>query len=321
MTTTKTTLSVLLTSTLAAPALACDLCSVYSAGQAHGELGQGVYAGVAEQFTHFGTLQFDGAKVPDTFGQRLDSSITQALFGYNFTERCGLQFNLPIVHRSFRRPDDTGGVDRGAVTGPGEAALTGHWVAFNHEKKDFTFRASLLAGVKFPTGSTSRLHEEVDELNSTVTPPIDSGIHGHDLTLGSGSFDGLVGASLFTRCHRVFFSAQTQYAIRSTGDFDYRFANDLTWAGGPGFLAVLGDKHTLALQAIVSGETKARDTFMGMKADDTGITSVFLGPQINYTWSDKLSVELGVDVPVVLRNTDLQSVPDYRVRGALTWHF
>ena len=105
------------------------------------------------------------------------------------------------------------------------------------------------------------------------------------------------------------------------GSVNYQFANDLTWAGGPGFLAVLSDKHTLSLQAIVSGETKARDTFMGMKADDTGITSVFLGPQINYAWSDKLSLELGVEVPVVLRNTDLQSVPDYRVRGAFTWHF
>lgn len=318
---TRTTLSILSTFAVATPALACDICSVYSAGQAHGELGKGLYAGAAGQFTHFGTLQFEGARALDAFGQRLDSSITQALLGYNFTERFGLQFNLPIVHRSFRRPDDAGGVDRGTVTGPGDAALTGHVVAVNHEKRDFTFRANVLAGVKFPTGSTRRLHEEVDEFNSTATPPIDSGIHGHDLTLGSGSFDGLVGASLFTRCHRVFFSAQAQYAFRSTGDFDYRFANDLTWSGGPGLLAVLHDKHTLALQAVVSGETKERDIFMGMKADDTGITSVFLGPQINYTWSDKLSLELGVDVPMVLRNTDLQAVPDYRVRGALTWHF
>ncbi len=311
----------LLTALAAAPAVACDLCSVYSAGQARGELGRGLYAGVAEQFTHFGTLQFDRAKTPDTFGQRLDSSISQLLLGYNVTERFGLQFNLPLIHRSFRRPDDTGAVDEGTVTGPGDAALTSHLVVFHHEKKDFTFRANLLAGVKFPTGSTRRLHEEVDEFNSTATPPIDSGIHGHDLTLGSGSFDGLVGASLYTRWHRAFFSAQTQYAIRSKGDFDYRFANDLTWAGGPGVLAVLRDKHTLALQAVVSGETKERDTFMGMKAEDTGITSVFLGPQINYTWSDKLSVELGVDVPVVRRNTDLQIVPDYRIRGALSWHF
>lgn len=307
---------------MATSAVACDLCSIYSTAQARGEVGKGVYAGLAEQFTHFGTLQMDGAKGPNTVGQHLDSSVSQVLAGYNFTERFGLQFNLPVIHRSFRRPTDDCGIDHGTETGLGDMALTGHWVAFQHEEKNFTFRSTLLAGVKFPTGSTRRLHEEVDELSAMPLPcAIDSGIHGHDLTLGSGSIDGLVGTGIFTRCHRLFFSAQTQYAIRSKGDFDYRFADDLTWSGGPGLFVLLNEKQTLGLQANVSGEAKGRDTFMGTKADDTGITSVFLGPQINFTWSDKLSAEVGVDLPVSLRNTSLQAVADYRIRGALTWHF
>ena len=51
-----------------------------------------------------------------------------------------------------------------------------------------------MAGVKFPTGSTSRLREETQE-GAGQEGPIASGIHGHDLTLGSGSYDGLVGTS------------------------------------------------------------------------------------------------------------------------------
>src|SRR5207248_6444890 len=105
-------------------------------------------------------------------------------------------------------------------------------------------------------------------------------------------------------------SANVQYAIRTTGDIDYRFANDLTWAGGPGFLLLLRDKYTFALQAVVSGETKGRDTFQGAKADDTGVTAVYLGPQFTFTWSDKLSAEAGIDLPVSIRNTALQTVPD-----------
>jgi hypothetical protein len=46
-----------------------------------------------------------------------------------------------------------------------------------------------------------------------------------------------------------------------------------------------------------------------------------VGPQINLTWSDKLSFQAGVDVPVSRYNTGVQVVPDYRVRAALTWHF
>jgi len=83
----------------------------------------------------------------------------------------------------------------------------------------------------------------------------------------------------------------------------------------------LSDSFTLSLQANVSGETKGRDTFQGAKAEDTGITAVYLGPEILLTWRDKLSVEFGVDLPVSIDNTALQIVPDWRVRGALTWRF
>ena len=55
--------------------------------------------------------------------------------------------------------------------------------------------------------------------------------------------------------------------------------------------------------------------------EDTGITSVFLGPEVLLTWRSHLSAELGADFPVSIDNTALQAVPDWRLRGALTWHF
>ena len=45
---------------LGSNAYGCDLCAIYSAAQAQGEAGKGVFAGIAEQFTHFGTVQVDG---------------------------------------------------------------------------------------------------------------------------------------------------------------------------------------------------------------------------------------------------------------------
>ena len=41
-------------------------------------------------------------------GQRLNLSFA-AHAGYNFNERFGLQFNLPVIYRSFKRPDGAGG--------------------------------------------------------------------------------------------------------------------------------------------------------------------------------------------------------------------
>jgi hypothetical protein len=299
--------------------LACDVCSVYSVAQVEVRVGQGPFAGVAEFYTHFGTVQVDGHQVPNQSGQYLDSSTSQLFAGYNFSDRVGVQFNAPIIYRSFQRPDGLGGIQQGVVSGLGDVSLLGHLVAFSRQTKKSAVYVNLLGGIKMPTGSTDRISEEFAEVANPVGQP--SGIHGHDLTLGSGSFDGLVGATVFASTGRFYVNAAVQYAIRTEGAYDYQFANNLSWSGGPGFYILMGAKHTLSLQAVVSGEQKGLDTFHGQPAEDTGLTAVYLGPQINYTWSENLSAHLGLDWPVSMENTALQTVPDFRVRAGLTWRF
>src|SRR4051812_26818529 len=190
--------SVLLTGAFATQARACDLCSIYSAAQAHGEVGQGIFAGIAEQYTHYATVQEEGSHVPNPAHQRMDSSIAQALLGYNFNDRIGVQFNIPVIYRSFRRATGHGTIDSGSEFGIGDTALLGNVNLFTKEEKNFTFRTSLLGGIKFPTGDTDRLEEEEHE-HEHGPGSIESAIHGHDLTLGSGSFDGIVGGGIYTR--------------------------------------------------------------------------------------------------------------------------
>jgi hypothetical protein len=298
---------------------ACDLCSVYSAAQAHGEIGKGIYAGVAQQFTHFGTIQVEGAEIPNVLHQHLDSSISQLYAGYNFNEKFGLQLNVTLVARWYQRANDLGQAERGNVSGIGDVAMFGHFQAFRHESQHTTFSWTLLGGLKFPTGSSSRIAEELNE--PATPPPVQSGIHGHDLALGSGSVDGIIGTGLYGRWNRFFMTANLQYAIRTEGDFHYQYANDLTWFGGPGAYLLLKDNYTVGLQLVVSGEHKGLDTFMGEKAEDTGMTSVFVGPQLSASWKENLSTELGFDMPLVRDNTALQAVPDWRLRASLTWHF
>jgi len=59
---------------------ACDLCAIYSATEQR-ESRTGVYAGVAEQFTDYETLQRQGQRVANPAGERLHSFITQVLLG------------------------------------------------------------------------------------------------------------------------------------------------------------------------------------------------------------------------------------------------
>lgn len=299
------------------PALACDLCAVYAVTQAQGEKSSGLFAGVAEQFTHYGTLQEDSHKVSNGIDQHIDSSVSQVFVGYNFTDRLGAQFNLPAIYREFRRPHGAI-IEDGTQFGIGDVSLLGNFVAFRSFHKDYTVTVNLLGGLKFPTGNSSHLKEPDVESENGLP---ESGIAGHDLALGSGSIDGILGTSVYGRWKRLFLSAGFQYAARTEGDFGHQYANDFTWAGGPGYYVMLTDDYSIALQALVSGESKGKDTNHGVPDEDSAATSVFLGPQIDFTWSTRLSAHVGVDIPVSLENTGLQAVPDYRVHAAFTWRF
>jgi hypothetical protein len=312
--------SLIASGAMVAQASACDLCSIYSAAQAHGEVGKGIFAGTAEQFTHYGTVQQDGEETGNAAGQRLDSSIAQVFAGYNFNDRFGVQFNVPVIYRSFRRASGHGGIDRGTEAGFGDVSLLGHANLITKEERDFTFRAALIGGLKFPSGSTDRLEEE-EHHHSHGPGAIESVVHGHDLALGSGSVDGIVGGAFSTRWKRAFFDSAVQYAIRTEGDFDFHFGNDLNWSGGPGVLLMLEDAYTVSLQANVAGEYKEEDEHRGSAVHDTGVTTVFLGPKLVFTWSDDLSAELAGGWAVVRENSGYQLMPDYRIHAGFMWHF
>ena len=110
---------------------ACDLCGCYTP-QLEAMPGMesmsspswlaGWYAAVSEQFTHFGTLQFNGDEIDNPTGQYLDSSITQLVAGYDITSRFALQINLPLIYREFKRPEGFD-IDRGTVAGLGDVSL------------------------------------------------------------------------------------------------------------------------------------------------------------------------------------------------------
>ena len=300
---------------------ACDVCAIYCAPLGHHVYDAGLHVGVAEQFTHFGTIQVDGKKVSNEFGQRLDSSVSQVAVGYQLSDRFGVQFNLPVIYRSFRRLEEDV-VRSGTESGIGDAALLGNFVMVRKDKADWSVAWQVFGGVKFPTGDSDRLREELEEGDEMGGEEgHESAVHGHDLTLGSGSYDGIIGTEVYSRWRRLFFAAGAQYALRSRGDFDYEFADDLTWSGGPGAYLVFNENWVVGLQANVSGEHKKNDVLQGEKLDDTALTAVYLGPQATVTWKGRLTAEVGVAWPVYLDNSALQIVPDYRVTGGLSWRF
>src|SRR6185503_972802 len=113
---------------------ACDLCSVYNAPLAHGVVEQGFHLAISEQFSHYGTLQFESEEVPNEADQYLDSSVSQVVLGYHFTDRIGIQFNMPVIHRSFRRVEG-GEVEKGTESGLGDVSLSANYILLRREKE------------------------------------------------------------------------------------------------------------------------------------------------------------------------------------------
>src|SRR5437660_11513043 len=217
---------------------ACDLCGCYTPqleampameAAASPSWLAGWYGAIGEQFTRFATIQIDGREVANPTGQYENSSITQLVAGYQINSRFALQMNLPLIYREFKRPEGFQ-IDRGTVSGLGDISLLLKTVVFHYasparrsfefegknpvaveHEPDFTVSAILLTGIKFATGDSSRLEEEFHEVEIPGAP--ESGIHGHDLTLGTGSYDGIFGEQTALGYKTISCEANIQFAL------------------------------------------------------------------------------------------------------------
>ncbi|MFN7963835.1 MAG: hypothetical protein U0002_21405 [Thermoanaerobaculia bacterium] len=305
---------------LAAPASACDLCSLFTNFDTQ-ETQPGWYAGLSEQYSDFSTLRDDGDKVANPGDESVSSSISQVLAGYQFNRRWGVQLNVPLIDRSFHRLEGEN-LSSGSESGLGDVSAVVHWRAFERFGEGTTYALSLLGGVKLPTGDSDRLAEELEEDHAGAHEAEHaSGVHGHDLALGSGSVDGILGSSGFVGRGRFFVAFELQYALRREGDFQYRYANDLSWSLSPSWFVWLQHGRALSLGVEAFGEKKGQDELDGVKAEDTGLDAVYLGPSLTYSQGGRFYGQLAVDFPVRQKTTALQIVPDTRARLGGTWRF
>jgi hypothetical protein len=314
-------------------AFGCELCAIYSADNARGASSSGFLVSISEQFVPYRVTQFEG--------DHLDSSITHIVPTYNFSPRFGLSLNVPIVYNSFKRtdfrysttpPSPVLETERGSEFGISDVALIGRGTVFQLDKTDYAMTVNVLAGVKFPTGDSSRIQEEIEQsriFDSFVPPgtPHDplshsiSGVHQHMIAPGSGSYDGIFGLTLNTRWKRLFFNSQFQYYLRTEGEHEFEFGDEILVSGGPGGYLVVHDEWTLGLQFNGFYESEARDKILGQKTDRTSMTAWYVGPQLSLTWGDRLAANAGADFPLRIANNGLQNVPEYRIHGGVSFRF
>lgn len=319
---------------------ACDLCAVYNANNSRNEASTGVLLTVSDQFVRFGTTLVDGRTVSVANPDQLDRLITHVVPSWNITPRFGVSLNIPVEWRSFQQTELRYAANgapsivtqRGSATELGDMSLIGRFTLFQFQEMESSFSLNLLAGVRFPTGDTSRVRDEVEqaEIYESFLPagtPHDplghsiASIHQHDLSPGWGAYSGVFGVTLNGRWQRWLFNGQFQYYLNTPGAADFTQGNELILSGGPGYYVFLGDHCTVSLQANAVFDQMARDRILGRLSDRTGRSATYLGPQLALTVGRRFSANAGADLPVHFDNQGFQSVPDYIVHTGLTWRF
>jgi len=146
-------------------------------------------------------------------------------------------------------------------------------------------------------------------------------VHGHDLALGSGSTDYLLGGDAQWTHGRLFLRGAIQYKLRTPGAFDYEMADETSWELGAGGHAILTHHHSLALQALLSEDHKGLDTLAGEPQEDTGISVRYAGVRVHGSIGQRFTADASWETPIRIRTSETMVVPDYRLRGAVTWRF
>jgi hypothetical protein len=305
-----------------APGAACDLCAINSATTARAEATGFVFS-LASQYINSHTLQFESQefKVPNQ--EFLETSITHVVPGFNFNRDLGVSLNVPIVRKDFRLYDPGAVVPRDEKSeGIGDLSLIARWTPFSLQKMTHGFRVNLLAGVKLPSGDTRYLRQDVAQ-NTALGLGHNhafSGVHLHDVTLGTGSVDGVFGVTTYSRWKRFMATTEAQYYLR-TEALGFRFGDTVMLSGGPGFYLVTKPNFTLNLQAVGRFEN-TESSYYGAKIDtETGMREIYIGPQMTVTVGQHFSAQAGGDIPLDMRNRGLQVTPDYRVHASVSWSF
>jgi hypothetical protein len=317
---------------------ACDLCALYTAMQVESPSKGAFRLSASEQYTLLNRLQYNGHHVDNAENQYIKSSLTQLSGQYDFSDSTALQFVAPVISRSWRGVENEMPAP-GSAAGFGDMTMLFHYMPIRYSDGDTTVRFRTFGGVKLPTGDAHLLGEEASPENADVhaekglkhagaehtpesTLSTENAVHGHDVTLGSGSFDYPLGAGLTTQWKRLTAAGDFQYTIRDRGAFSYRYANDFIWSTAVGGFIYLEDSAQVAARVRLSGQYKNNDTGKGgVEFTDTAVNSKFIGPELSGTIGQTWQAVLGLDLPVDVNNSDLQLTATYRWRAAVTYRF
>ena len=246
---------------------------------------------------------------PTPAGRDMEVTALVSMLGYGVSRDFALFGMLPYVDKQLDMK--TGGQDITRSRGGfGDLTVLGRYTAYEHNAPGRTLRIAPFLGVKAPTGE-----DDARDRMGRLPPPVQP---------GSGSWDwlgGVVGtyqtlgfeidAQLSYRSNREANGFRAGDVVALDASLQYRLWPRRLGAGLPAFLYGVLEANLVHA---------ARDRVGGERDPDSGGTSVFLSPGLQYV-TKKWIAEAGLQIPVVQDLNGAALGDDYGVSAGLRINF
>ena len=242
------------------------------------------------KFVRKATLLQDGQEVPDAQEQRVTARVLPVVVPYNLlSDRFQVGVILPFVGVTM----NSAGGDRSS-SGLGDMRVFVKALVVQRDRRNETFRVAAKAGVKLPTG---------DENKSPA--------------LGTGSTDYFVSAVGAWIKDRVGLYLEGIFNLNTSRD-QVDFGNSVAYNFALGYRllpAVYETYPSPQLNAFleVNGVTTARNRVSGVTNANSGGTTVFLAPGLQYVGGRRWLVEASLQIPVINQPNGRQLATDWTV--------
>jgi len=199
--------------------------------------------------------------------------------------------------------------DHGDSSGIGDLLVLGQFRFLDGSELD----ASLLGGVKAPTGTTNN-KDGGEKLETEFQP-------------GTGSWDFVIGASASFNSGRTGLHGNVLYNLTTEGSQDTEIGNAFFYNFGVTYTLLSDNRHSdeghshshLTWDAMLelNGETRKKNEIDNVNEDNSGGDLLFLSPGVRLSSSDGWSAFLSVGFPVHDDLNGVQTDVDYRVVGGV----
>ena len=267
--------------------------------------------------------------------------VPSATIGYGVSADFTLSVRLPYLdNQEIRETDpDAGGVAaRGGVQGIGDISVAATYRVIHDEQHGFD--AAIILGVKAPAGRTDVVDDLGEEFETEHQP-------------GSGSWDGVFGATLSKELGAATVTANSTYSLSGEGSRETTLGDRLSYGigvsyrlfagheeareamklggrfdgmmhhGGPGHEEHSDDHHgdiALDVSLGLNGEWQDKHETAGERDENTGGNILYVTPGMKLT-VDRYSGFVNFAIPVARDLNGIQVEPDWRLSTGVSVDF